>query len=69
MIKAFVGNKTLKRVVEVRVVKLSDTKSKSFSISVEEDTQEKDYDIEKIKDLLDKLLNEHIQKNGGLKLK
>ncbi len=69
MVKAFVGNKSLKRVVEVRVVKLSDKKSKSFSISVEEDTKEKDYDIEKIKNLLDDLLNEHIQKNGGLKLK
>lgn len=69
MIKAFVGNKSLKRVVEVRVVRLSDKKSKSFSISVEEDTKEKNYNIEKIKDLLDKLLNEHIQKNGGLKLK
>ena len=69
MIKGFVGSKSVKRVVEVRVVKLSDKKSKSFSIYVEEGTKEKDYDKEKIKNLLDKLLNEHMQKNGGLKLK
>jgi len=69
MVKAFVGNKSLKRVVEVRVVNLSNNKSKSFSISVEEGTKEKDFDIEKIKNLLDDLLNEHIRKNGGLKLK
>lgn len=66
MIRVFVGNKGTKRVVEVRVVRLSDTKSKSFSISVEEDAKEKDYDIEKIRDLLNRLLDEYVRKEGGL---
>jgi len=35
MIKAFVGDKSLKRVVEIRVVNLATTKSKNFSIRVE----------------------------------
>ncbi len=69
MIKAFVGDKSLKRVVEIRVVNLSTIKSKSFPIRVEEDAKEKDYDITKIKNLLERLLNEHIGKFGGLKLK
>ena len=68
MIKAFVGDKSLKRVVEIRVVNLATIKSKSFPIRVEEDAKEKDYDILKIKNLLEKLLNEHIGKSGGLKL-
>ncbi len=69
MIKAFVGDKTLKRVVEIRIVNLATTKSKNFSIRVEENAKDKDYDIVKIKDLLEKLLSEHIGKSGGLKLK
>lgn len=70
MVKAFVGNKCLKRVVEIRIVNLATTKSKNFSIQLEEGAKEKDYDIKKIKILLEKLLNEYIGKNGGqLKLK
>lgn len=69
MIKAFVGDKSLKRVVEIRVVNLATIKSRSFPIRVEEDAKEKDYDIEKIKNLLERLLNEYIGKHGGLKLK
>lgn len=70
MVKVFVGDKSLKRVVEIRVVNLATTKSKSFPIRVEENAKEKDYDITKIKNLLEKLLIEYVGKCGGkLKLK
>lgn len=70
MIKAFVGDKSLKRIVEVRVVNLTTLKSKNFSIKFEENAKERDYDITKIKNLLERLLIEHIGKSGGaLKLK
>lgn len=39
--------------------------SENFSIQFEEGVKANDYDIEKIKLLLERLLNEHIGKNGG----
>ena len=68
MVRAYIGNSGLKRVVEVRVVNLNNSKSKSFSISVEEGAKDKEFDIEKIRDLLQKLLDENVRKEGGLKL-
>lgn len=69
MIKAFVGDKSLKRVVEIRIVNLATKKTKNFSIRVEGSAKERDYDITKIQNLLEKLLDEHIGKSGGLKLR
>ncbi len=69
MAKVFIGNKKLKRCVEIRVVELKTNKSKSFSISMEEDTKSKNYDIKKIKDLLQELLDDCVRKKGWLVLK
>ena len=66
MVKVFIGNKKLKRCVEIRAVNLETKKSKSFSISMEEDAKSKDYDIKKIRDLLQKLLDDYVRKKGGL---
>jgi hypothetical protein len=69
MVKVFIGKEDLVRKVDIRVVNLENNKSRSFPLRFDKKTKAKDYNIEKIRDLIQKLLNEHIQKEGELKLK
>jgi len=69
MVKVYIGKEDLIRKVDIRVVNLENNKSRSFPLRFDKKAKEKDYDITKIRDLLQKLLDEHIRKEGELKLK
>ena len=69
MVKVYIGKEELVRKVDIRVVNLENHKSRSFTLRFDKKVKEKDYDIGKIRDLIQKLLDEHIRKDGELKLK
>lgn len=69
MVKVFIGKGDLVRLIDIRVVNLKNNKSRSFSLSFEKKAKEKEYNLTKIRDLIQKLLDEYIRKEGGLKFK
>mgnify|MGYP001570692192 CR=1 FL=1 len=69
MVKVYIGKEDLVRRVDVRVVNLKNNKSRSFPLRFDSKAKEKDYDIEKIRNLIQKLLDEHTRKEGELKFK
>lgn len=69
MVKVYIGKEDLVRRVDVRVVNLANNKSRSFPLRFDKKAKEKDYDIEKIRDLLQDLLDKHIREKGELKFK